>query len=329
MRLSDSNKLPSITRRARSRPLMLGVSLSLVALIAWADFVLAHIDTISHLYYLAILLAATQLGRRYAIAIAVFAVVLTHLADPELSQLHYAEADVMELLLFLTVAIVASRLSDNARELRRLASTDDLTGLHNLRSFEAISRELIERQRAAGGAIAMLCLDVDHLKQLNDTHGHLTGADAVKHVGKVIADVIADTLPGEADACRYGGDEFAIVIAEDPSARSRSLAARIQDTVAASALTLDSKAFPAGTLSVSVGCSSAVVDRTTPAAAIFTQLFRQADEAMYVNKRGRRTLCRAPDPRAADGQSPTGAAPFSSVAGPAEPALERRPGENP
>jgi len=284
MRLSDSRHLISHAPSERARPLLVGVTLALMAMVGSADFAVTGFAPISHLYYLPILLAATKLGRRYALGIAALAVVLAHLANPELSHLHYEEADVMELILFMTVAIVACRLTDDARELHRLASTDDLTGLHNLRSFEALSRALIERQRLAQGEVAILSLDVDRLKQLNDAYGHLTGADAVKHVGSVIARL----LPSAAHACRYGGDEFAIAMPGNVAAAS-ALAGRIQGAVTASSPLLDTRSFPAGTLSVSIGCSSALVETEVEAAACFTKLFRAADEAMYANKTAHRS----------------------------------------
>jgi diguanylate cyclase (GGDEF)-like protein len=283
MRLSDSNHLTSRAPSQLQRSLVLGATLAFVAMVAVADFRLSDFDAISHLYYLPILVAATKLGRRHALAVAALAIVLVHLADAQLSHFHYQEADVMELILFMTVAVVASRLSESARELRRLASTDDLTGLHNLRSFESLSRLLIERQRGRRGSVAMLSLDVDHLKRLNDTYGHLTGADAVKHVG----DVIARVLPSDAHACRYGGDEFAIILPEQREADTALLATRIKEAVAASSPMLDDEPFPAGTLSVSIGRSSVVVDAQSAAAALFTELFRLADAVMYANKRSR------------------------------------------
>jgi len=289
VRLSDSHHLSSLARREFQRPLVISLTLALVAGIACADFLFADVDLISHLYYLPILLAATQLGRPSAIAVAAAAVLLTHLGDPDLARFRYGEADVMELVLFVTVAVVASGWSQTERELRRLASTDDLTGLHNLRSFEAIARDLIERQRRARGAVAVVCLDADRLKQLNDTYGHLTGADAVRHIGKVIADV----LPEGASACRYGGDEFAIVVGGGQAVHAAGLAVRIQDAVAAAAPVLDTQSFPAGTLSVSVGCALVDLRADTPAPASFAHAFRQADQAMYANKRRR-----APSPDA-------------------------------
>ncbi|HVZ31251.1 MAG TPA: diguanylate cyclase, partial [Polyangiaceae bacterium] len=278
-----------MARREPSRAAIAALTFGAVSVVAIVDFVLVDVDTVSHLYYLPILLAATQLGLGCGIGVAAVAALLTHLADPQLSHFHYGEADVMELLLFLTVALVSSRLAQNARQLRRLATTDDLTGLSNLRSFEAVSRALIERGRMQSSTVAMLCLDVDRLKQLNDTYGHLTGADAVRHVGKLIA----EQLPEDSQACRYGGDEFAIVLGTGGTARATLLARRIQEAVAASAPVLDGKPFFPGTLAVSVGCAADCLGREDVTAEVFTRLFRQADAAMYADKRQRRARSNA------------------------------------
>lgn len=285
MRLSEPSVLKSRSRFHLKPQVIVGVTLALLGIASLVDSSLPNVDASLHLYYVPVLLAASTLSKRHALSIAALAIVLVHLADPELSRARYGEVDVMDLLLVLTTGVVVSRLTGDARALRRLAITDDLTGLHNLRSFESISRELIERQRLTKRAVAILSLDVDRLKQLNDAHGHLAGADAVKHVGKVLARV----LPPGTHACRYGGDEFAVIIAEESSARTAELVGKIQRAVAASAPVLDAKTFPPGTLSVSVGSASGHVAARAPTATIFTQLFREADEAMYTNKRARRS----------------------------------------
>ena len=72
-----------------------------------------------------------------------------------------------------------------------LAMTDDLTGLHNLRSFEARLAPMVRDARESGTPFVMLVLDVDRLKSLNDRYGHLTGADAVRTVGRILAARVA------------------------------------------------------------------------------------------------------------------------------------------
>jgi diguanylate cyclase (GGDEF)-like protein len=117
------------------------------------------------------------------------------------------------------------------------------------------------------------------LKRLNDSYGHLTGADAVKAVGQVIG----ANLPSGATACRYGGDEFAIVAIGLTAAQTSAFAVRLQAAVSDVAPVLDSRPFPAGTLSVSIGWAAA--ERPLEVSAAFTRLFREADAAMYENKR--------------------------------------------
>ena len=94
------------------------------------------------------------------------------------------------------MGLVTARLSEDARRLHRLAATDDLTGLHNLRSFELRLAGFVRRWRIDGGPLSMLVLDVDRLKALNEAHGHLAGAEAVRTVGHVLA--ADDTAAGEA-----------------------------------------------------------------------------------------------------------------------------------
>ena len=98
--------------------------------------------------------------------------------------------------------------------------TDDLTGLHNLRSFEARLPELIRASREGQSAISMLVFDVDRLKSLNNRYGHLTGAEAVRTVGQLIG----ARLASDAVASRYGGDEFVVALPCCPSFRARQIA---------------------------------------------------------------------------------------------------------
>src|SRR5258708_31104219 len=98
----------------------------------------------------------------------------------------------------MAVAMVAAKLTSDARRLLSLATTDDLTGLHNLRSFESRLVRMVNAAQSAGTPLVMLALDVDHLKPINDAYGHLAGADAVRAVGQLIA----SHLPVNAVAAR-------------------------------------------------------------------------------------------------------------------------------
>jgi diguanylate cyclase (GGDEF)-like protein len=135
----------------------------------------------------------------------------------------------------------------------------------------------------------MLVLDVDRLKSLNDRYGHLTGADAVRTVGRILA----ARVPPEAVACRYGGDEFVIAIPRCASLRANDVADAIRRGVHETAPVLAGLPFPAATLSVSIGLAS-----WPGAPALSTDhdageaLFRAADAALYRAKAcGRNHVC--------------------------------------
>src|SRR5262249_12500316 len=134
---------------------------------------------VQHLYYLPIVVASLGLGRYAGLAVSLVAILLYHLANLAHFTAGYTQADVVQIALFVVVAIVTEKLSEDARLLRKLASTDDLTGLHNLRSFEARLSAMVRTSRETSTPLAMLVIDVDRLKSINDAHGHLAGSEAV------------------------------------------------------------------------------------------------------------------------------------------------------
>jgi diguanylate cyclase (GGDEF)-like protein len=186
--------------------------------------------------------------------------------------------------LFIAVSLVTAKLTDDARRLHRLAMTDDLTGLHNLRSFEDGLARLLTTGRATGRPVAMIILDVDRLKSLNDRYGHLAGADAVRTVGHAIA----AWSPAGTVACRYGGDEFAVALPDCGRARAHRLADGLCRSVNEVAPVLAGIAFAAGTLSISAGVACIEEDQdqfpvATPGdePGVGERLFRSADAELY------------------------------------------------
>jgi diguanylate cyclase (GGDEF)-like protein len=168
--------------------------------------------------------------------------------------------------------------------------TDDLTGLHNLRSFEAQLVRMVSACRESREPLALLVLDVDRLKDLNDKYGHLTGAEAVRTVGHIIG----RRLPPEAAACRYGGDEFVVAVAPCTVARARQVADDLCRAVNGCDPVLSGRPFEAGSLSISVGAASVPFDRRMSPVLlrrdveVAESLFREADAALYRAKaRGR------------------------------------------
>ena len=207
---------------------------------------------VQHLYYLPIILAAFRFGRRGGVAVSIVAIVLYHLANKPFVGYRYGELDIIQIALFIGVGVITAKLKDDATRLHILATTDDLTGLHNLRSFEEHLTRIMGESRETKTPISILVLDVDRLKSLNDTYGHLCGAEAVRTVGAIIG---ANT-PAGAVACRYGGDEFVVAFPSCTRLQAQAIADDIRKAVHAKASVLAGHAMPAGTLSVSIGIAS-------------------------------------------------------------------------
>lgn len=233
-----------------------------------------------HLYYVPIIFTGVRFGKRGGAFAAVAATVLYHLANPHLLTMQYGESDWVEICLFVAAGVISAKMAADAHRLHLLAMTDDLTGLHNLRSFEARLAPMVRDARESGTRFAMLVLDVDRLKSLNDRYGHLTGADAVRTVGRVIA----ARVPPDAVACRYGGDEFVVAIPRCTSSRANDVADDIRRAVNETAPVLAGLPFPVTTLSISVGVASQSGEGVRSPADdndAGEALFRAADAALY------------------------------------------------
>jgi two-component system cell cycle response regulator len=266
-------------------------SLAAVMALVFAMDRATDIPGVQHLYYFPIVLAATRLGMPGGTGAAALAVMLYHLANPHMLTWRYGESDIVQMAVFVAAGLVAAKLADDAHRLHKLAMTDDLTGLHNLRSFELEVKKMIRVARQGRMPISMLVLDVDRLKALNDQHGHLAGAAAVRTVGHLIA----RHSPGDAIGCRYGGDEFVIALPHCPASEACVIADNLRRAVLASAPALAGLHFPEGTLSISIGLACRSFDGSAAAASSSRDddkeseaLFRSADAALYVAKNGGR-----------------------------------------
>lgn len=114
------------------------------------------------------------------------------------------------------------------RTLYELATKDALTSLDNRHQFNAILRHYLERVRRYNQSIALLMIDIDHFKRVNDTYGHTVGDIALKHVAQIIATSCRAT-----EVCaRWGGEEFAVLAPESDPQGAAILAERIRCRVA-------------------------------------------------------------------------------------------------
>ncbi len=168
-------------------------------------------------------------------------------------------------------------------QLEHEAKTDSKTGLYNMRYFTTAFAAEIERAGRYQRPMSLIMADLDYLRTINNTYGHLAG-DAVL-IG--VAKIIRATIRASDIAVRFGGEEFCIVLPETDSDGARVIAERIRETIAATPFTAPSHPTPiAATMSFGVA-------ELTPDAATMNALTHAADVAVYHAKhRGRnRVVC--------------------------------------
>jgi two-component system cell cycle response regulator len=167
---------------------------------------------------------------------------------------------------------VALRLDASLREQERLAVTDGLTRLYNRRFFEEVLGLEAERATREDGALALVVLDLDHFKRVNDTHGHQSG-DAV--LVEVAARLQA-LLRGSDILARYGGEEFVIILPGADVATALEIAERCRRAVCTEPIALHS-----GSIVITGSFGVACLPGDT---ADIDTLIRYADRAMYAAK---------------------------------------------
>ncbi len=187
------------------------------------------------------------------------------------------------------------RLTDQNKLLTRLTQVDALTGLGNRRSFDDTLAAAWADCTAQQAPLTLVMFDIDHFKKFNDSQGHQAGDACLR---KVAGAVLASTRDDVDHACRYGGEEFAIILPNSPLPAGRVVAERVRRAIAGCAITHPA-APPPGIVTVSLGVASLV-----PTASVDTSaLIEAADQALYAAKHGgRNRVCEAPPvaPRAAD-----------------------------
>jgi len=170
--------------------------------------------------------------------------------------------------------------------LKHQARTDDKTGLLNARYFAEVFAEELERTRRARRPLAIIMADLDLLRVINNTYGHLAGDVVLAGIGAAIR----KTIRGNDIAGRFGGEEFAIILPELESAEAHALAERIRLAIEALRFDVVTSSTPIrATMSLGVACFPTNGDSTT-------SLTQAADVAVYQAKlNGRNRIVMAAD----------------------------------
>jgi diguanylate cyclase (GGDEF)-like protein len=178
------------------------------------------------------------------------------------------------------VTRLAAELEQANRKLQQLSMSDGLTGVANRRCFDLRLAQEWERHARERSSLALLLLDVDSFKPLNDVLGHLQGDEILREIARLCAEAVARE---DALLARYGGEEFALLLPATDLRRARRIAERLRRHVAAQAISHPASEV-APHVTISVG-ASAVVPRAPLGA---DALVATADRALYAAKaRGR------------------------------------------
>ena len=195
-----------------------------------------------------------------------------------------------ELLARVKVQLKIKTLQDSLREsnlmLLELAATDPLTGLANRRTLMATLDREFRRSQRNGAPLALLMVDVDHFKRVNDSFGHQQG----DRVLVALAELLRKHLRQYDLASRFGGEEFALVLPETPLDEAVKVGERIRQAAAEQSF---EGALDGLELTVSLGAAAF----PSPTIATIEDLIRETDDALYLaKKKGRNRLETAGQP---------------------------------
>lgn len=163
-------------------------------------------------------------------------------------------------------------LKQQTRRLHGIAITDPLTGLFNRRYLELQTERAFDTSTRYDSDHSILVMDIDHFKRINDSYGHSAGDQALK----AFAQCVGERVRKSDCFCRFGGEEFVLLLAETDGALAAKLAEELRAAVEAMPM------LPQGRMTVSIGvCDASLADHTQ-------HWFRLADNALYAAKsRGR------------------------------------------
>ena len=200
----------------------------------------------------------------------------------------YTEADQRLIELFADYTALSMQSLLDARRASLIAMQDELSTLYNDRYFHYELAHILLRAHEAGEDAALLFLDLDRFKTINDTYGHLAGSQCLREVGLLIRDVVR--WPGSLLA-RYGGDEFTIVLPRAGRDEAQHVAARVREAVAGHTFLSRPLGFSVPILNIRgiIGCSIGIATYREnvvdlPVEAQKDVLIREADQDMYRRK---------------------------------------------
>ncbi len=175
-----------------------------------------------------------------------------------------------------------NKLQAQVTELTKQTRTDNLTGLFNQRHLITTLEHEIERTERSEMPTSLILLDIDHFKKVNDTYGHVVGDQAIVHIAKILGKTVRKLdIP-----CRYGGEEFAVVLPSTPLLIAKQIAERIRRTIADTPVQLQDSTL---SITASLGVDTLFIrHKDTP-----TSFIERTDQHLYAAKHAGRNCVRS------------------------------------
>ncbi len=253
----------------------------MIAFITWILYYTAGDGKIvAALYLLPIIVTALVLGRgvtmlQVALIASCYLFVGRAVDDAFFTPIgisHFAIDIAPMLLVAYTTSMLSGDIVIAMNRVKATSDTDELTGLYNIRGFNALARHEIGQAARYSRSFSLMMVDSDHLKEINDTYGHAAGDRLIQTIAHVIRNAIKSTDV----VARYGGDEFICLLPGASQQTAMQVAERIRQRLADEPLPIDDGHIA---ITVSVGIATYPVHGAT-----MEDLSKSADRALYVSK---------------------------------------------
>ena len=184
------------------------------------------------------------------------------------------------------------KLQESEKRFRSLAVTDALSSLPNRRHFFQLAKAEFSRAKRYNTVLSIIMLDIDYFKAINDTYGHATGDMVIR----VVAEQMRKAIRESDTPCRYGGEEFIVLLPQTELAEAEPVARRIKDYIQNQNVHFDGKEVQV-TASLGVSCSGGAgrPDADTQGETL-DDVLKRADKALYVAKESGRNRVVIADP---------------------------------
>jgi diguanylate cyclase (GGDEF)-like protein len=176
------------------------------------------------------------------------------------------------LLVAYTMSMLSGDIVSAMNRVKATSDTDELTGLYNIRGFNALARHELGQAARYQRTLSVMMIDSDHLKEINDTYGHAAGDRLIQTIAQVIRHAIKSTDV----IARYGGDEFVCLLPGAGQHAALQVGERIRQRLAEEPLPIDNGHIA---ITVSIGIATYPTHGTT-----VEDLAKSADRALYVSK---------------------------------------------